>query len=391
MSKRAALVGLAFLLARGVGFPARAEGQVRVDNPARALANNAGRVIELEEVQRIRDDGESVVFKSPRNFALGPDGSLFFSDFSNGEHIYRFSPKGELVYRLLKTGQGPGECQYSAGFIVAGDRVRVLAWSPPKIMDFDLASGRYLKETKVDEDAHGLWFLGTAGGRIFGIRDEVFKSPAIQGGGAFPIPNGAYEISPDFKSWKKLTDLPVRMLIKRRNAFRLDPIDAAISGTALYVVHTAEYRVTEIDLQAGVVRRVISRAYERVRARPAKPDEADAETRGVEFPDDPYLWDIDKIHAAAGRLWVFTSMMKPDGNDQQVDIFDAAGRYVDRVILRYPAGARNHRAVARWTLLADDGIFIIPEQEEDGLISIGKYRILDAGLFPSQASPKRMR
>ena len=67
--------------------------------------------------------------------------------------------------------------------------------------------------------------------------------------------------------------------------------------------------------------------------------------------------------------------MKPDGDDQQVDIFDGEGRYVDRIVLRYPAGARNHRFLARWTLLTDDGFFVIPEQEEDGFVSIGKYRI----------------
>ncbi len=106
--------------------------------------------------------------------------------------------------------------------------------------------------------------------------------------------------------------------------------------------------------------------------------------KGVELPDDPYVWDIDRIHATAGKLWVFTSAMKPDGDDNQVDVFDADGRYADSIILRYPAGDRNHRGVSRWTLMTDDGFFVIPEQEADGLISIGKYRIVDAGLFPDK-------
>ena len=33
--------------------------------------------------------------------------------------------------------------------------------------------------------------------------------------------------------------------------------------------------------------------------------------------------------------------------------------------------------------------FVIPEQETDGLISIGRYRFPDAGLFPAQATFKR--
>ncbi len=390
MSKRASVLGLAFLLIPLLDLPLFPESQAPVENPARALAKNAGRVVRLEEVLRIRDDGENIVFKSPRDFSLGPDGSLFFTDFASGPRLYRFGPGGELVYKLLKTGQGPGECQYPAGFIVTDGRVRVLAWSPPKIMDFDLAGGRYKRESRVEEDAHGVWFLGTAAGKIYGIRDEVFSQATFQSGGQAAIPNGVYEISADFKTWKRIYEFPVRMLVKKgRGAYRLDPIDAAIGGSTLYIVHTAEYAVTAIDLGTGMARREIARAYDRVKAKPGKPEDADPETRGVEFPEDPYVWDIDRIHAAAEKLFVFTSVAKPDGNDQLVDVFNEDGRYIDSFILRYPPGDRNHRSVARWTLLTEDGFFIIPEQDEDGLVSIGKYRIPDAGLFPPPTAPKR--
>jgi hypothetical protein len=388
MGKRAISFGLPFLLSVVMSLPVAGRAQTRVDNPARAVAKNAGRVVRLEEVLRIRDDGDTAIFRSPRFFKLGPDGSLFFVDFAEGARLYRYSPDGKLVQKFLKTGQGPGECQYTAGYVVAEDRVRVLAWAPPKVMDFG-PDGRYLRESRVEEDSHGLWFLGIAAGKIYGIRDELFSSAAYQSAGVFTIPNGVYEISADFKSWRKLYEFPVRRLIKKRNAFRLDPIDAAIRGTTLYILHTAEYRVTELDLRSGGVKRFISRAYDRVKGETGKPADPDPETRGVEFPDDPYVWDIDKIHAAAGKLWVFTSVMKPDGDDHQVDVFDADGRYVDSVILRFPAGDRNHRAAARWTLMTDDGLFIVPEQEADGLVSIAKYRIPDASLFPAPAVPKR--
>ncbi len=376
---------LVIILASLMGASAAGLGQTRVDNPGRALSKKAGRVVQLEEVLRIRDDGEKAVFRSPRFFKLGPDGSLYFVDFAEGDRIYSFGPDGKLIRKLLKTGQGPGECQHIADFIVMEDRVRVLAWIPPKIMDFNLESGRYLREARVRENSHGLWFLGTAEGKIYGIRDEVFRSAAFESTGVFSIPNVVYEISPDFGTWKKIYEFPVRMVIKTRRAFRLDPIDAAIQGTTLYINHTAEYRVTELDLGSGAAKRLISRAYDRVRSKPAKTEDADPELKGVELPADPYVWDIDRIQATAGKLWVFTSAMKPNGDDNRVDVFDADGRYADSIILRYPAGDRNHRRVARWTLMTDDGFFVIPEQEADGLVSIGKYRIVDADLFPAAA------
>ena len=80
-------------------------------------------------------------------------------------------------------------------------------------MDFT-ASGRYLGESRVLEDAHGLWFLGAAEGKIYGIRDEAFSSATFLGAGVFSVPNSVYEISLDFKTWKKLFEFPVRMSIK---------------------------------------------------------------------------------------------------------------------------------------------------------------------------------
>jgi len=381
--RRLALYPTLFVFA----FAVLGRAQTRIDNPGRALSKNAGRLVKLEEVMRIRDDGENAIFKGPRYLSLGPDNSLFFIDYAEGARLYRYSPDGKLVYRLLKNGQGPGECQHAMNYLFSGDRIRVLAWIPPKIIDFSL-DGRYLRESRVEEDTHGLWFLGMAEGKIYGIRDEVFSSAAFRSSGVFSIPNGVYEISPDFKSWKKLFEFPVRMVIKRANAFRLDPIDADIQGSTLYILHTAEYRVIEFNLRAGSVKRVIARAYNRVKWSAGKSTDTDPETRGIDFPDDPYVWDIDRIHAAAGKLWVFTSTIKSGGDDQLVDVFDGEGRFVDSVVLRFPAGGRNHRA--RWTVLTDDGFFIIPEQEEDGLVSIGKYRILDADLFPAQTAPKRI-
>jgi hypothetical protein len=384
MKIQSILVFLAFVSGVAVLGPA----QTRVDNPGRALAKNAGRVVKLEEVLRIRDDGATAIFKSPRELALGPDNSLYFRDYGEGPRLYRYSPEGKLISKLLKKGQGPGEAQNPSGFLVMEDRIRVLSWIPPKIMDFSL-DGRYLRESRVTEDTHGLWFLAAAEGRIYGIRDEVFSSTAFQSSGVFSIPNGVYEISPDFRSWKKLYEFPVRMVIKKYNAFRLDPIDAVIHGSTLYILHTAEYRVVAFDLRAGQVKHVITRAYDRVRAKAEKPTDPDPETRGIDLPDDPYLWDINMIHATAGKLWVFTSTIRGGGDDQQVDVFDEAGRFIDNIILRFPAAGRNHRA--RWTVLTDDGFFIIPEQEKDGLISIGKYRIVDADLFPPASAPGDIR
>jgi hypothetical protein len=388
MSKRPRFPGLVFLLTFAAGLPIAVGAQPRIENPARPTAKNAGRVVELEEVSRIRDDGAKVVFRMPHDLTLGADGALCFTDHAEAPVLYRFGPKGELVLKIMKKGQGPGEFLNVAGYLAASGGMRVLAWNPPKIMDF-APDGRYLREARVAEDTHGLWFLRQAEGKIYGIRDELFSSRTFNTSGSSPlfvVPNTVYEISADFKAWKRLYEFPVRMMMRRRSGFRLDPIDAVISGGTLYIVHTAEYRVTALDLRAGVVKHIVTRAYDRVRGKAGKPEEAggDPETRGLEFPEDPYVWDIDRIQAAAGKLFVFTSTTRRGGDDRLVDVFDAAGKLIDSVFLRFPPGELNHHAVSRWTLLTDEGLFFVPEQDPDGLVSIGKYRIPDSALFPER-------
>jgi hypothetical protein len=358
--------------------------QTRVDNPGRALAKNAGRIVNVEEVLRIWDDGEKAIFRTPRNLTIGPDGSLNFLDFSEGSRLYRYGLDGKLIFKILKSGQGPGECQYATLFFLDGGRIRVHAWVPPKILDFG-PDGRYLREIRIEEDTHGLWFLGAADGKLYGIRDELFSSTAFkQGAGIFSIPNSVYEISPDLKTWKKLYEFPVRMAVKKARGVRLDMIDAAIEGSTLYLLHTAEYGVIAFNLRSGRAERVITRAYDRVKGQSGNAEDPDPEARGLDFSSDPYVFDITEIHVVGRNLWVFTSVAKPDGDDQQVDVFDDSGRFVDSFFLHFPESGRDHRVAKRKSLITEDGFLILPEQEEDGLVSIGKYRILDAGLFPAR-------
>jgi hypothetical protein len=132
-----------------------------------------------------------------------------------------------------------------------------------------------------------------------------------------------------------------------------------------------------LDLRAGTVERFITRSYHRVKGDSGNTGrDPDPEARGFEDLDsDPYVFDIFEIHAVGDNLWVFTSTVKPGGNDQQVDVFDAAGRFIDCFFLRFPPGPRDHRRVRTKSLVTDAGFFFVPEQEEDGLVTIGKYKV----------------
>lgn len=390
MKKRSMTRGLTLLLAAFIVMPAAVRAQTRIDNPRRAEAKDAGRVVRLEEILRIRDDGDRVIFKVPRKFALGPDGSLYFYDIAEGVRLYRFGPDGKLLFKTVKTGQGPGECLGGANFVIDGDRIRIQAWNPPKIMEFGL-DGRYRSEVPT-ESTKGLHSLFLVDGRLYGLRDEIPYSDAIAKTGLVETPYRLYEFSSDLKTWKKLHDFPVRHSIRKDPAgrsswIRLDMIEAAAGGPYVYVVHAAEYRIDQFDLRTGRVERVFGRAYDRRRLE-AEGDE-DLEPGAKPEPDDSGepSFDVLDIHAVGDRLWAFTSTMSGRGNDRVVDIFDAEGRFVDSVVLAFPDRTLRHSYTKG--LVTADGFLFVAEQDRDGLVSIGKYRVLDAGLFPSQAGPER--
>lgn len=390
MNRRAMTWSLGLLLTALTVIPVAARAQTRIDNPRRALAKDAGRIVQLEEVLRIRDDGDRVIFKVPRDFALGPDGSLHFYDIAEGVRLYRFGPDGKLVFKTMKTGQGPGECLAGANFVIDGDSIRIQAWNPPKIMEFGL-DGRYRSEIPT-ESTKGLRFLFLVDGRLYGLRDEIPYSDAIAKTGLVETPYRLYEFSSDLKTWKKLNDFPVRHSIRKDPAgrpswIRLDMIEAAAGGPYVYIVHAAEYRIDQFDLRTGRVERVFGRAYDRRRLE-AEGDE-DLEPGTKLEPDDSEApsFDVLEIHAVGDRLWAFTSTMSDRGNDRVVDIFDAEGRFVDSVVLAYPDRTLRHNYTK--SLVTADGILYVAEQDREGLVSIGQYRVPDAGLFPSQAGPKR--
>ena len=151
--------------------------QVVIENPGNPLNKNAGRVIQLEEVMRIKDDGYKIIFKNPKDLSLSEDGSIFLIDFIDGSRLYKFSKDGKFIFRALKQGQGPRECRHASNYFIQRNRIRVQAWLPPKVMDYDL-DGKYLKEIKTDHIGP-FWFLECIDGKIYGIRDEIRFSDDI--------------------------------------------------------------------------------------------------------------------------------------------------------------------------------------------------------------------
>jgi len=364
---------IAVLVLLFMGILARdALGQIVINNPDKPKSKNAGRTVILEEVMRIRDDGKEIIFRGPQRFSLSEDGSIFFLD---EPHIYKFSKDGKFIFKALKEGEGPGECKLGPCFFLTLKRIRVHVWVPPKVMDFDL-DGKYLKEIKTKNITGPFWFLRYIEGRTYGIRDEIhFSRDLFMKEGLIETPYTLYEISEDFKQLKKLYDFPVRHYIKRGRWLRRDMVAAAVYEHYLFMVHTAEYRIAKFDLQCGQIERIFTRKYHRRKGSQKKEEIEDREARGLTPPPFEYIFDISTILVFRNSLWVITSTSKDNDTKRLVDVFDMEGNYIDSFYLQFPSNNKIHWVGS--SILSDDGFIFIPEQSEDGLVSIAKYRIKD--------------
>jgi hypothetical protein len=347
-------------------------GQIVIDNPDKPKSKNAGRAVMLEEVIRIKDDGKEIIFRNPQRFSLSEDGSIFFLD---EPHIYKYSKDGQFIFKALKEGEGPGECKLGPCFFLTPKRIRVQVWIPPKVMDYDL-DGRYIKEIKTKNITGPFWFLWYVEDKIYGIRDEIhFSRDLIMKEGLIETFYTLYEISEDFKQLKKLYDFPVRHYIKKGRWLRRDMVDAVVYDHYLFMVHTAEYKIVKFDLQRAQIERIFMRKYHRRKSSQEKEEIEDREAKGLTPPAFEYYFDISAILVFRDSLWVITSTSKDNDTKRLVDVFDMEGRYIDSFYLQFPLNNETHWIGS--SILSDDGFLFIPEQSEDGFVSIAKYRIKD--------------
>jgi len=343
--------------------------QIGAGNSNKPKALNMGRIVKLEEIMRIHDDGKDIIFKNPRYFSLMKDGSLIFYDYP---HIFKYNKDGKFVFKILKKGNGPKESQNPSFYFVDDNKIYVHSWIPPKILIYDL-NGKYLKEYRIPSSTFR--FLRLIDNKIYGIRDEIRYSNFIHKEGIYETPYSVYKITNRFKKLKKVQNIPVKHYIKNARWWRRTLFSVLPFEHYLFLIHTSEYKISRLNLRTGQIDKVFKRPYTRIKSEVKEGEEQDVYNpvpRNFRPPPFKYVFDVWWIQIYKNSLWVFTSTLK----DQKrlIDVFDLEGNYVDCFYLKYPDNNCYHKP--SHIRLSDDGFFYVPEENMDtGLVSIAKYRI----------------
>ena len=348
-------------------------GQIVVKNSEKPENKKAGRIVRLEEVMRIEDDGKNFILRNPQDFSFFPDGSFIFFDFP---YIYKLDKEGKVVFKALKNGQGPGECEYPDSYFIDGNRLVVHAWVPPKVLEYDL-NGKFIKEKKMKDPAP-LFFLGFVNGKIYGVVDMIRFSNYIYREGRFKTPYELREISPDFKKMRKICDIEMDHYIKPGHWLKLAMFEMIPYDHFLFYVHSARYEIVKFDLATERVERIFSRLYARVKISEEgeeEPDPYEHVSSQLQPPSEDYLFDLQRLQVFQDTLWVKTSTEKDDGQKWQIDVFDLDGKYIDCFWLEFPKKGLTHSP--RFAISNDGFIYVTEENQDTGLINLVKYKLAE--------------
>ena len=353
--------------------------QTIVENPAKPLAANAGRVVTPQEALTISDEGTSeYYFKWPHGLRPGPEGSLLVRE---PDQVLWFDANGKFLGNLFKKGQGPGETPNPGEAVATDTHIVVFAVYPGKLVYFD-RTGRYEKEVAVRREGRRFpSLIGWQAGRFYfdsgefprttGDPDFVDNPRTIV---AISEPEGATTSLATFitRAWVVTSPQGGGGMFSITNL-----IAVPFGGRYLALTHTEDYLVKLFDPAANKVVREFRRPYPRVKGIPLTEQEKQGgiyiNDKHYARPERKYENDVKNLFARTGEIWAVTSTTD-ESKGVLVDVFDGEGAYRDCFWLKLPGPARKSLMAQGQSALDGEFLWVV-EKAEDETSVLRKYRI----------------
>ncbi|MCX6577462.1 MAG: hypothetical protein NTV82_13860 [Candidatus Aminicenantes bacterium] len=335
-----------------------------IENSDKPLSKNAGRVLALQPVFRITDQSGDFFFKGIWLLKVASNGEIYIFDY---DQLLRFASDGKFIKNLLKKGQGPGEVTkagypYDARFIATRNALYIYDFNARKVIHAK-PDGDYIDEFKIKSGyPSGIW--GQIEDCLIFTEEEAIQMGAAKEAGLRDVEVAVLFIAKDGSSSKKILSLPKQVYEGPNFGKEWAPFDVAVAedGTRLYVSHTCEYKIVQVDLKAGQIIRSFSRKYPRVDY-VVKTWEKDF-IKKYSINPKKYENDVLGVFVNKGKIWIRTST-KDEKKGYLIDVFDQEGKYVDNFFVSIPGSI---------VAVQDDCIYST-EQDKDGNMQVVKYEI----------------
>lgn len=347
------------------------------ENPEGPSSEDAGRIVQLKEIQRITDESGKYFFRHPVNFQVAPHGDLFIQDV---EQLLQFDSKGNYIRNLFRKGQGPGEMTSLRGYQLIDKGVIIYCDRPSKILEFDY-EGNILKEIPIYQKKRFDTFEFYYNGRYYFLYIDWQQPDILKR--VVGLPYELVSLSSDGKTLTEHMTFLTQSVIAAKGGIRGGwvPVDRMITipwqEKYLVISHTEEYLLILFDAESQQIRTKFRRKYPRIKAT----DKNDRRPNltitldGVKFeaPKRNHLYDIEQLWVNGKFLWVLTSTLEKE-KGYLVDVFDINGVYVDNFFLGL------HEEIMYdyigFVPMRPFGEFLIAAvQDENGNYIIKKYRM----------------
>ncbi|NTV81123.1 MAG: hypothetical protein HGA24_06845, partial [Candidatus Aminicenantes bacterium] len=292
MKETLAIIIALFLLAAGPVF-----SQTVIENPAKPLANDAGRVIALKESWRITDESGEFYFKVPSSLKIANDGSIFIRDIGQ---FLKFRPDGTFLKNLFKQGQGPGEVKGDVfHYDLRGQSLFVLDRNARRFWRADL-EGRFQESIDIAAIVDPELVSVLPEGPLF----LTFKRP---GRDEFTGKSGAV---PHALVLAGQSGRTTRDLLKFTRSFLFAPnhvlfdeliLTPSPDRKVLYMFNGWNYRINVIDSISGRIAKRITRVYPKSRLTLTEEQEKRRQEMGM--PRYEFMPDISNLYPTADGIW----------------------------------------------------------------------------------------
>ncbi|UCC38496.1 MAG: 6-bladed beta-propeller [Candidatus Aminicenantes bacterium] len=337
---------------------------------------NAGRVLKLQEVQRIEDAQADYYFKSPRDIQVAPDGSLYVVD---EDQFLKFGADGRFIKNLYKKGQGPGELEGISDFIITDDTLVVLQGQPNKVMLMS-HDGEFIREFRPEAIVSRL--CAVHDGRFVIARYGPPKLDKVGDEAKIIDVNWHLGFVSDNQSVDELEiQFPTRWFAKRIAGGRAliashiaEFLAEPYKDKYLVICHAEDYRLRLFDLDRKQIVKDIDRDYRRVRFKQDKDGRVEIRPEVFRFaPPVKYLNDVQQLFIRGDDIWVMTSTIER-GKGVLIDVFNEEGEYVDHFYLPLQQSVIAEALEDLPITFQGDYVYMV-EYDEDDIPTTVKYRI----------------
>jgi len=335
-----------------------------IENPEKPSSENAGRVLQLEEVFRITDESGDFYFSAPVNLKVDSEGNFFIIDENQ---ILKFSADGKFLKNLFKKGQGPGEIStryhWGLSYFLLNDEIILHDSDGNKIIRMD-DEGNLIEEIKLKTTRLQKMYGPTDQGFIF-----MNESPANIGPTGFRDVDMSIILVPkDGNTSRTIMIFPKKIYSGKNFGMDWDKFFALFDSKnqQIFVSHTGEYKIVSADLNTGQVIKSFNRKYSRAKYVIPEGLKKFYEKSNIKRPERKYENDILGLFFHKNHLWVKTST-KDEKKGVLFDVFSREGKYIDSF----------HLDLKGELMAVQEDCIFVSEKDEVENIQIVKYKIIE--------------